>query len=150
MRLLQTAGQGNVRELQNATERALILAQQGAMQFDLPVQELLDQFATRPNPGSGSSALILTDLELQLGEKENMLTAPNQTAWRINGDGGAAELLGVKPTTLISRLKSSGSSGRGQQPAINNHTPPPSAPVQPRHRIRVGKTGFLLGCLSLG
>ena len=39
------------------------------------------------------------------GERENILAALKQTKWKISGDGGAAELLGIKPTTLASRMK---------------------------------------------
>jgi transcriptional regulator of acetoin/glycerol metabolism len=91
MRLLQSYNwPGNVRELQNATERALILAQQGVLQFDLPIEGLLHRPETLAN---GEQTVILTDLELRLREKENMLAALNKAGWRINGEGGAAELL---------------------------------------------------------
>ncbi len=38
-------------------------------------------------------------------ERENILAALDQTDWRVHGPGGAAELLGVRPTTLTSRIK---------------------------------------------
>ena len=97
---------GNVRELQNAAERSLILAQQGALRFDLPVTEL-------PTPAPAptiddNGATILTDAELRQREQHNMLAALTKSGWKIHGQGGAAELLGVKPTTLISRIKKLG------------------------------------------
>jgi transcriptional regulator with GAF, ATPase, and Fis domain len=100
---------GNVRELQNATERALILAQNGVVQFDLPGVD----FAS-PNPpasaagGNGFNSAILTESELRERERQNVLAALAQADWRIHGEGGAAELLGLKPTTLISRVKKMG------------------------------------------
>jgi transcriptional regulator with GAF, ATPase, and Fis domain len=45
---------------------------------------------------------------LQRRERENLLIALKKTGWRIKGANGAAELLGVKPTTLISRIKEDG------------------------------------------
>ena len=38
-------------------------------------------------------------------ERENILAALKQTKWKLSGEGGAAELLGIKPTTLASRMK---------------------------------------------
>jgi transcriptional regulator with GAF, ATPase, and Fis domain len=97
---------GNVRELQNATERALILAQQGALRFDLPATEFP---APAPAPAvNGSEETILTEAELRSREQHNLLAALTKSGWKIHGQGGAAELLGVKPTTLISRIKKLG------------------------------------------
>jgi transcriptional regulator with GAF, ATPase, and Fis domain len=96
---------GNVRELQNATERALILAQKGRLQFDLPQSELSPVV---PAPINGRAATILTEIEMRQLEKENIAVALAKADWRIHGQGGAAELLGLKPTTLISRVKKLG------------------------------------------
>lgn len=41
-------------------------------------------------------------------ERENILAALNQTNWQVHGPGGAAELLGLRPTTLASRIKRMG------------------------------------------
>jgi transcriptional regulator with GAF, ATPase, and Fis domain len=107
LRLLQSYDwPGNVRELQNAVERALILAQQGALRFDLPVAEFP---APLPAPSADDNgATILTEPELRQHEQHNMLAALTKAGWKIHGQGGAAELLGVKPTTLISRIKKLG------------------------------------------
>jgi transcriptional regulator with GAF, ATPase, and Fis domain len=100
---------GNVRELQNATERALILAQQGSLQF-----ELSSTTATSPGqpllpPKNGSNgAVVLTDEEFRQRERENIMAALKKSDWKIHGKGGAAELLRVKPSTLISRIKKQG------------------------------------------
>ena len=51
---------------------------------------------------------ILTDDELRSRERDNILAALKQTAWKISGRDGAAELLGIKPTTLASRMKKMG------------------------------------------
>lgn len=50
----------------------------------------------------------MTEEEMRLREKENTLAALQQRDWKIYGRGGAAELLGVKPTTLLSRIKKMG------------------------------------------
>jgi transcriptional regulator with GAF, ATPase, and Fis domain len=41
-------------------------------------------------------------------DRENVLAALNQTNWQVHGPGGAAELLGIRPTTLASRIKRMG------------------------------------------
>ena len=51
---------------------------------------------------------ILTEIELRQRERQNLLAALNQTGWRIKGPHGASELLGVKPTTLLFRIKKMG------------------------------------------
>jgi transcriptional regulator with GAF, ATPase, and Fis domain len=51
---------------------------------------------------------ILRDLEFRQREREDVLAALNKTGWKIHGPGGAAELLGLKPTTLIARVKKFG------------------------------------------
>jgi transcriptional regulator with GAF, ATPase, and Fis domain len=107
-RLLQSYDwPGNVRELQNAVERALILAQHGSLQFDVPLTDLTSgsrgSSAVSGEPSDESA--ILTDVELRQLEVRNTLAALTKSGWKIHGEGGAAELLGVKPTTLISRIK---------------------------------------------
>lgn len=103
---------GNVRELQNATERALILAQNGVLQFDLPntpSQKPLPIPIPEPIPqANGAQPPILTEAEFRRHEQDNILAALNKSGWKIHGEGGAAEMLGVKPTTLISRIKKLG------------------------------------------
>jgi transcriptional regulator with GAF, ATPase, and Fis domain len=99
---------GNVRELQNATERALILAQKGVLHFDLPQADLVPPPPLPPPGGNGAEASVLTEAEWRRRERANMEAALAKSAWRIHGAGGAAEMLGLKPTTLISRMKKFG------------------------------------------
>jgi len=99
---------GNVRELQNTIERALILVQNGVLCFDFSKTDGASTsapalVATGPPPGR-----ILTEFEVRQRERDNVLLALNQSGWKIHGPGGAADLLGVKPTTLISRVKKLG------------------------------------------
>ncbi len=98
---------GNVRELQNVIERALILAQNGRLEFDLPpsARETTERVQT-PAPEGKSS--ILTEAERHERDIANLLSALTKARWKIHGTGGAAELLGLKPTTLLSRMKKLG------------------------------------------
>jgi transcriptional regulator with GAF, ATPase, and Fis domain len=99
MDLLQTyRWPGNVRELQNFVERAVILARGGPLTFGLP----LDQ---APPVVAAVSNAIMTERDLRMKERANLLAALQSTAGRVSGPGGAAELLGVKPSTLASRVK---------------------------------------------
>jgi transcriptional regulator with GAF, ATPase, and Fis domain len=94
---------GNIRELRNVIERAVIISRGGALDFDLPVRNSPPPPATRE--ATSSKLEILTEPELQRRERENLLAALRQTNWKIRGADGASELLGVKPTTLVTRMK---------------------------------------------
>jgi transcriptional regulator with GAF, ATPase, and Fis domain len=59
-------------------------------------------------PPTRSFERLLTDAEIRQLEKDNMVCALTQTHWKISGPGGAAELLGLNPNTLSSRMKSLG------------------------------------------
>ncbi len=101
---------GNVRELQNCIERALILARDGVLWFDLPdakPQETAPRL-TVEDKIDRTEQQILTELEFRERERDNILAALDKTGWKIHGPGGTAELLGLKPTTLISRIKKMG------------------------------------------
>jgi transcriptional regulator with GAF, ATPase, and Fis domain len=94
---------GNIRELRNVIERAVIISRGGALDFDLPIRSSPPPLATRE--ATSSEPEILTEPELQRRERENLLAALHQTNWKIRGADGASELLGVKPTTLVTRMK---------------------------------------------
>jgi transcriptional regulator with GAF, ATPase, and Fis domain len=96
---------GNIRELQNVIERAVILAQSGLLHFDLPAGAPVPVPAQEPADEAGR---VLTETELRQRERNNVFAALKQADWKIHGPGGTAELLGVKPTTLISRIKKLG------------------------------------------
>ena len=96
---------GNVRELQNANERAVILAQGSFLQFDW-LQAANTPLAVDAAPGDRPA--VLTSEELKRRERENLTTALEQTGGKVFGPTGAAALLGMKPTTVISRIKSLG------------------------------------------
>lgn len=101
---------GNVRELRNVIERAVILARGGVLEFDLPITSPSAPVA-RSSPRSDSPAgsltlpRFLTEAELERRERDNLLAVLQQANWKIKGREGAAELLGVNPTTLLARMK---------------------------------------------
>ncbi len=99
---------GNVRELQNTIERALILAQNGALNFDLLTTDDGSTGAVSPVMAERANDTVLTETEFRHRERENVAVALKKARWKVHGPGGAAELLGLKPTTLISRMKKLG------------------------------------------
>ena len=96
---------GNVRELQHALERACIVAADGRLRFDFPTAA--SRQPSRPLE-SPTPQRILTDEELRSLEANNIRAALSQCHGKVYGAKGAAALLGVKPTTLNSRIKSLG------------------------------------------
>jgi transcriptional regulator with GAF, ATPase, and Fis domain len=98
---------GNIRELRNVIERAVIISRGGPLDFDLPAADGLPatpQFGRKDN----AEPKILTESEMQRHDYENHLAALQKTKWKIKGVDGAAELLGLKPTTLLTRMKRMG------------------------------------------
>jgi transcriptional regulator with GAF, ATPase, and Fis domain len=103
---------GNVRELENVIERAVILSKaSGQLHLDLPSETVPAARAKERQTieAIGSAPLnVLTREEIKKHELENILAALEKTGGKIFGAGGAAELLGMRPTTLASRLKALG------------------------------------------
>ena len=100
---------GNVRELQNIVERAVIGAQAGPLEFDVPGDSSINQPASGVTVKSKSrSKEVLNYSALKRRERENLLAALEATHWRISGPSGAAKLLGLRPTTLASKIKALG------------------------------------------
>ncbi|TVP73043.1 MAG: PAS domain S-box protein [Rhodobacteraceae bacterium] len=87
---------GNVRELQNVIDRGAIISKGGKLQVDL-AQPMLRR--------SGAKDTILTEAELTRLARDNLVAALRLTQGKVSGDAGAAELLGLQPTTLHSRIK---------------------------------------------
>jgi formate hydrogenlyase transcriptional activator len=97
---------GNARELQNVIERAAILARKGRLRIDLPDAPLAVRSSNR---GNGTVQVpVLTDDDRRLRDRANIAAALTACNGRVFGARGAAALLGVKPTTLASRIKSLG------------------------------------------
>jgi len=92
--------------LRNVIERGVILAHGGALDFDLPVPTQ-SAHPIRPTPQAADATQpeILTEAELQRRERDNLLLALQKTRGKVKGPDGAAELLGVNPATLLSRMR---------------------------------------------
>lgn len=98
---------GNVRELQNVIERAVITSQQGRLHFILPDDEGFGD-STKPSAhdsGNDEKKEVVPESEMRRRERENIIAALQKSNWKVYGTDGAAELLGIKPTTLSSRIK---------------------------------------------
>jgi len=98
---------GNVRELRNVIERAAILARGGALEFELPIcgqPEVPPTPPADPPEGRVAEPKFLTEVEVQRFQRDNLAVALEAAHWKISGPESAAELLGLKPTTLISRM----------------------------------------------
>jgi formate hydrogenlyase transcriptional activator len=88
---------GNIRELQNFIERAVILTRGECL--EVPIEEL-------PSPRrDGDSPPTHGTLNLREVERETILEALRRAHGRVSGPGGAASLLGLKRTTLQSRMR---------------------------------------------
>jgi len=101
-RLQHYSWPGNIRELQNVIERALITSLGADLNLDLPDEPKTSQNNTTP---TAPSSAVMTDAQLRELERNNMHAALKASNGKLFGKGGAAELLGLKPTTLASRLK---------------------------------------------
>ncbi len=88
---------GNIRELENIIERAVILSKDGNLKLD-------DSFDLREplNPNAGHHS-TLEDVE-----RNHIISVLDETNWTISGENGAAGLLGLNPNTLRSRIQKLG------------------------------------------
>ena len=84
---------GNIRELRNVIEQAMIISQTKTLNVRIP---------------DFQESIISGDFKLEDVIKTHILTVLESTGWRVKGKNGAAELLGLKPTTLYSKMKSMG------------------------------------------
>lgn len=95
---------GNIRELQNLIERATITAKGNQVQLQLPSNSQVPIDSAKVEVGD-SSGEVLTESQLRQLERQNLLNALAMTNGKVSGAGGAAELLGIKSSTLSSRMK---------------------------------------------
>ncbi len=86
-------------------ERAVIVSEPGQLCFEMPA---LDSEGGSLERESESGSGIVSDAEMRRRERDNILAALGQSDWRVYGDDGAAELLGIRPTTLASRMRKMG------------------------------------------
>ena len=87
---------GNIRELQNLIERAVILSNDGVLPNPLPISEI-KRAAYSPVPTT-----------LKEVERTLILRTLEDRAWKVGGSEGAAAKLGVKRTTLIAKMQKFG------------------------------------------
>jgi PAS domain S-box-containing protein len=113
-RLLEYEWPGNIRELKNVIERAVIVSEGSVIKFDwwessAPAQE---NFKNEDN-------------RLERIERDHILVVMERCNWKINGENGAAETLAMNPNTLRSKMKRLGI----VRPAITESPSTSSAPI---------------------
>ena len=96
---------GNIRELKNVMERAVISSAGDRLRLDLafPIVAAEEQLPMEPS-AAGLSEFV-TIAEFKELEKANITAALLHANWKIWGPGGAAELLGMKPSTLAYQMQ---------------------------------------------
>ncbi len=99
---------GNIRELQNVIERAVILSTGDRLALEHALPQPGDAPAALPAAGDDGPPGILTADDMRRFERDNIVAALAQANGKVNGPEGAAELLGMKPSTLTSRMKAMG------------------------------------------
>ena len=99
---------GNVRELKNVIERAVILSKGNNLRLDLSLPENVGITVGVENGRLTGDDHVLTEKQMRALQKQNLIAALKATGWRVSGKNGAAELLGIKSTTLTDRIKSFG------------------------------------------
>ncbi|MGH7790931.1 MAG: helix-turn-helix domain-containing protein, partial [Thermodesulfobacteriota bacterium] len=105
-RLKEYSWPGNIRELQNVVERAVILSTGGTLEINETfVEAILDMLPIEER------LLSLEDIE-----REHVIKVLNHTGWQIHGDKGAAKILGLNPSTLRTRMEKLGIRTKRQLP----------------------------------
>jgi formate hydrogenlyase transcriptional activator len=99
---------GNVRELQAVLERAALTARGDRLNLDRALGSPCGAAHAPARVEDVPFDRILTATELLALERLNTVRALERTRWRVAGDGGAADLLGMPPSTLSSRMKALG------------------------------------------
>lgn len=108
---------GNVRELQNVIERGMIVSKGPRLRLDLAMTYGSSQFATsnqENETANSTAAKIIRSDDIKRLERDSIVAALERSHRRISGAGGAAELLGVNPNTLTSRMRSLGIKRKAQ------------------------------------
>jgi PAS domain S-box-containing protein len=106
---------GNVRELKNVIERAVILSAGDTLRLDLSLPVATPETppvgspaATAVDAVAGGGRHFVTEAALREQQRANLQAALTAAGWRIAGKGGAAELLGIRPSTLADRIRTFG------------------------------------------
>ncbi len=96
---------GNIRELKNVIDRAVISSTGKKLRLDLAITTAATKAHSRDESPQSS---YLSSAEFRELEKANIIAALQHADWKIWGVGGAAELLGLKPSTLAYQMKTLG------------------------------------------
>ena len=99
---------GNVRELQNIIERAVIVGTSDRLEFDLPGKTSVPVHKNVEVETDPGAAQPFNEQERLARDRTNITAALKIAGGKVSGKEGAAELLGIKPTTLASRMVSLG------------------------------------------
>src|SRR6056297_1877559 len=97
---------GNIRELKNVIERAAISSKGSRVRIDMALPETAELPPTAMS--TPNVADFVTETEFRLMEKANIIAALRAADWRVWGENGAADLLGINPSTLKYRMKQLG------------------------------------------
>lgn len=95
---------GNIRELQSVIDRAVILSDGTRLPLESALPELRDAHESSLPTGTGEGGFV-TDVQMRARERSNIVAALEHAGWRVSGPEGAANLLGIKSTTLSSRMR---------------------------------------------
>jgi PAS domain S-box-containing protein len=121
---------GNIRELKNVIERAAISSTGNRLRLDLALPHLTAESgsttATLPSELGG----FITAAEFRELEKANLTAALIHSGWKTWGPGGAAELLGIKPSTLAYQMKVLGIKKIGRSEGHTNDASRPPGRVR--------------------
>src|SRR5690606_11420615 len=99
---------GNIRELKNVIERAVILSRGKVLRLDLAMADILTATQVAKTVSQDDDDRVLTEDELRELERRNMLRALELCGWRVSGPEGAAKLLGLRPSTFADRMRKYG------------------------------------------
>lgn len=98
---------GNIRELRNVIERAVILSNGPRLRLDLAMGQA-PRVEAVPKISETDPLTYMTEAEIRNKEKLNLLAALRAAKWRVWGPDGAAALLGISPSTLSYRMNAFG------------------------------------------
>jgi transcriptional regulator with GAF, ATPase, and Fis domain len=101
---------GNIRELKNVIERAVILSEGSVLRLDKSMPSIQPTSAEDQSPQAellkNPGAEVMTEAQMRELQKANIVAALKQSNWRVSGPNGAANILDIKPTTLADRIRS--------------------------------------------
>ena len=111
--LKQQPWPGNIRELKNVMERAVISSTGNRLRLDLALSNASSEDMVSAESLATDSSGFMTIAEFKQLEKANITAALRSAGWKVWGPEGAADLLGIKPSTLAYQMKMLGIARRG-------------------------------------